>query len=190
MRSSAENSTKQNLSTTELGTTEIFLHNFCLLVENVTGHATQLQTWLFNLKTKNYSMKKAVLFLIAALMLISFSACNKCKEDCELIPAKLIRYDCDQVIFQLLINEMPGDNTWTDVNSGQVYSNVVSCFNTCEIAAITNGEYVTLYVKPEKTELHFPVTDCFQCQAIANHPPNTKVIFKEMSTKPCAAVPE
>lgn len=131
-------------------------------------------------------MKKTSLILVVALALISFSSCEKCLEDCELIPAKVIRYDCDRVIFQLLTNEMLGDNTWTDVNSGQVYSNVVSYAGICEIVAITKGEYSTIYVKPEKTELPSSAGDCIQCQAISNQPPNTKVIFKEIATQPCA----
>lgn len=124
------------------------------------------------------------------LVLNVLSSCNKCKEDCKLIAAKVIRYDCDQVIFRLLTNEILGDSTWLDVNSGQVYSNVVSCFNTCEIAAITKGEYSTLYVNPEKTELPLPAADCFQCQAIANDPPKTRMIFRDISTEPCVDVPE
>lgn len=135
-------------------------------------------------------MKKTILILVAALALFSFSSCEKCLEDCELIPAKVIRYDCDRVIFQLLTPEMMGDNTWTDVNSGQLYSNVVSYADICEIVAITKGEYSTIYVKPEKTELPSPAGDCIQCQAVSNRPPNTKVIFKEISTEPCAPVLE
>lgn len=135
-------------------------------------------------------MKKTISLLLAVLTLNIFTACDKCWEECRLIPAKVIRYDCDQVIFQLLTNEILGDSTWLDVNSGQVYSNVVSCFNTCEIAAITKGEYMTLYVNPEKTDLPLPPADCFQCQAIANDPPKTRMIFSDISTKPCEAVPE
>jgi hypothetical protein len=134
-------------------------------------------------------MKKIIYSFIILPGLLVFASCTKCKEDCQLIPAKIIRYDCDRVIFQLLTNEMLGDNTWTDINSGQVYSNVVSCFNTCEIAALTNGEYMTLYVNPEKTELPPPVTDCIQCQAISNAPPNTKMIFKNIATEPCGNTP-
>lgn len=127
-------------------------------------------------------MKKAISFLVITAL---FSACSKTKEDCQLIPAKVIRYDCDRVIFQLLTNELIGDNTWLDVYSGQSYRNVVSCFSTCEIAAITLGEYSTLYVNLEKTEQPLPPADCYQCQAIAKDPPVTKVIFKSISSGPC-----
>lgn len=133
-------------------------------------------------------MKKTFLVLVASLAVFSFSSCEKCLKDCELIPAKVIRYDCDRVIFQLLTREMLGDNTWTDVNNGQVYHNVVSYYNTCEIAAITNGEYNTIYVKAEKTEQSHPVDECIQCQAISNQPPVTKMIFKEISTEPCEPI--
>lgn len=133
-------------------------------------------------------MKKTFQVFVALLSVFSFSSCEKCMEDCELIPAKVIRYDCDRVIFQLLTQEKLGDSIWTDVNNGQVYNNVVSYYNTCEIAAITNGEYNTIYVKAEKTAQSHPVDECIQCQAISNHPPVTKMIFKEISTAPCYPV--
>ncbi len=127
-------------------------------------------------------MKKLIAFVA---IVTSLSSCCKPKEDCQLIAAKVIRYDCDRVIFQLLTDELLGDNTWLDVNSGQAYRNVVNCFNTCEIAAITKGEYSTLYVKMEKTGQPLPPADCFQCQAVANDPPLTNMIFKEIATEPC-----
>ena len=127
-------------------------------------------------------MKKAISFIMITLLL---SACCKTKEDCQLIAAKVIRYDCDRVVFQLLTEELIGDSTWLDVNSGQSYRNVVSCFNTCEIATITRGAYSTLYVSMQKAEQPLPSAGCVQCQAIANDPPGTKVVFTHISTAPC-----
>lgn len=132
-------------------------------------------------------MKKAIPFVVITLLL---SACCKTKEDCRLVPAKVIRYDCDRVIFQLLTDEMLGDNDWLDVYSGQSYRNVVNCFNTCEIAAITKGELSTIYVNLEKTEHPLPPADCFQCQAIAKDPPVTTMIFKNISAEPCDNTPD
>jgi hypothetical protein len=136
---------------------------------------------------ENTGMKKTMSFLMISLLL---SACCKTKEDYQLIAAKVIRYDCDRVVFRLLTDELIGDSTWLDVNSGQSYSNVVSCFNTCEIAAITGGAYSTLYVSMEKTEQPLPSGDCVQCQAIAKDPPGTKVVFTQISTEPCDNSPE
>ena len=127
-------------------------------------------------------MKRTISFLVITLFL---SACCKTNEECQLIAAKVIRYDCDRVTFQLLTDELIGDSTWLDVNSGQSYRNVVSCFNTCEIATITRGTYSTLYVSVEKTEQSLPPVGCVQCQAIAKDPPGTKVVFTNISTTPC-----
>lgn len=133
-------------------------------------------------------MKKLITTLLLPLLL--FSACCKEKEECGLVPAKLIRFDCDRAIFQLLTDQVIGDPAWTDVNSGRQYNNVVSCFNTCEIAAITNGQFMTLYVNLEKTDQVLPVADCVQCQAVANDPPDTNVIFKTISGQPCGNTPD
>lgn len=127
-------------------------------------------------------MKKVMSFLVIVVLL---SACCKTREDCQLLAAKVIRYDCDRVIFQLLTDDQIGDSTWLDVNSGQSYRNVVSYNNTCEIATITRGEYSTLYVSLEKSDQPLPPVDCVQCQAIAKDPPATKVIIKEISATPC-----
>ncbi len=130
-------------------------------------------------------MKKIFLpgILLSAVLL--FSSCNKQEENCALIPAKIIRYDCDRVIFQLLTTESIGDASWEDVSSGQRYTNVVSYYNTCAIAAITNGNLNTLYVTLKKTEEDLFAPNCIQCQAISQNPPQTKVDFISVSENQC-----
>jgi hypothetical protein len=55
-------------------------------------------------------MKKILLPLIVGITLLPVFSCKKnSTTDCTLIPAKIIRYDCDKVIFQLLTNELIGD---------------------------------------------------------------------------------
>jgi len=97
------------------------------------------------------------LFLATAFQFISCTKMN-CdshdkKSDCDLIPAKIIRYDCDRVIFQLLTDEKIGDKSWTDSASGLTYQNVASCFNTCPISQITNGNMLTYVLERYRTNL-------------------------------------
>jgi hypothetical protein len=131
-------------------------------------------------------MKKILFPLIAAIALLTVSSCKKCKvADCTLIPAKIIRYDCDKVIFQLLTNEGIGDANWTDVQTGQNYSNVVYYNNTCAIAALSKGEKVTLYVNLKKVTTNIIPAGCVQCQAISQSPPTTQVDMTNISANPC-----
>lgn len=122
--------------------------------------------------------------LIIVLSTIATS-CAKHKNDCSLIPAKVIRYDCDMVIFQLLTNKNIGDTSWTDVQTGDSYNNVVSYYNTCQIASLTNGRFDTLYVKVEKTNEYLFANGCVQCLQASPHPPQTKVIFTDVQAQPC-----
>ncbi len=78
-----------------------------------------------------------------------------------------------------------GDSQWTDAFTGQTYQNVVSYYNTCQISTLTNGELSTLYVKLEPTGHELSVPDCYQCQAISNQPPQTKMVLTEIQTAPC-----
>jgi len=134
-------------------------------------------------------MKKLILPGIVLFVALFFSSCEKCMvDDCELIPAKVIRYDCDRVIFQLLTEERIGDSQWQDARTGIRYSNVVSYYNNCRIGALTNNcEIDTLYVKVKKINENLSAADCIQCQAISDSPPQTRVDFMDISITACAA---
>ncbi len=159
----------------------IFVYKFYRIIHNSVRPCNGKRGQV--VKIKKNVMKNVIPPFVLLLLL---SACNKNKEDCQLIPAKIIRYDCDRVNFQLLTNDILGDSSWLDVNSGQRYTNVVSVFNTCEIAAITRGEFSTLYVNLDPTDQPLPPAGCVQCLAAAKDPPKTKVIFRNIATMPCA----
>lgn len=138
-------------------------------------------------------MKKIILGALVLVTAIQLTSCEKMnchtldkKPDCELIPAKIIRYDCDRVIFELLTNEKIGDESWKDETSGTTYHNVASCFNTCPISEITKGSITTLYVKIKQTEEFITNGDCVQCQAISTNVPSRQIDFLEIKTRPCA----
>ncbi len=101
------------------------------------------------------------------------------------MPAKIIRYDCDRVIFQILSDELIGDSNWQDVQTGLKYKNVVSYYNTCKIAELTNGDKKTLYVLIKSDEQEYHSLDCIVCKAISPAPPKTKVDFIEISLSAC-----
>ena len=130
-------------------------------------------------------MKQRKLFTAIIALLIVFSSCEKSNTECNLVAAKVIRYDCDRVIFQLLTNELIGDSNWVDVETGQQYNNVVSYYNTCKIAELTNGEKLTLYVSLKQPGGNSNISDCYQCQAISQNPPLIKVDFAQVSKSPC-----
>jgi hypothetical protein len=133
-------------------------------------------------------MKNGKLFALMIVALIAFSSCEKCMpEECDLVPAKIIRYDCDRVIFQLLTTTLIGDPDWEDVQTGQRYSNVVSYHNNCKIDELTNGEKITLYVNFKEPDFNMVIGDCYRCQAISEAPPQTKVVFETISKSPCEA---
>lgn len=131
-------------------------------------------------------MKIKAIILPAIILAVAFTSCKKTKSECKLIPAKIIRYDCDRVIFQLQTPTLIGDATWTDVQTGQQFTNVVSFYNTCKISEFTggNGKLITLYVKSVISN-QVPNTSCFQCQAISQNPPQTKVDFTEIYLSSC-----
>lgn len=132
---------------------------------------------------------KKITILLSLSMLVLFNACEKCKPDetgCNLTAARILRYDCDRVIFQLLDAPGMGDANWTDVQTGISYNNVVYYRNTCRISAlIPNCEKITLYVRAEQFE-NPPMPDCYQCQAISQSPPNTMVDLSEISLTDCS----
>jgi hypothetical protein len=137
-------------------------------------------------------MKRLKLIVVLIGAMVFYTACTKCQPECEpeceLIPATIIRYDCDRVIFKLLTTENIGDAEWVDSFTGERHRNVVSFSNTCRIASITSGEKETLYVRLLKTT-HQPALDCFQCQAVSTNPPQTAVEFTEISKLPCEQSP-
>lgn len=136
-------------------------------------------------------MKKAILYLIILAFIASLTSCTKESTDCDLVAAKIIRYDCDRVIFQLLTSKNIGDADWMDRTTqvGYRYKNVVSYYNSCAVNLITNGRYDTLYVKVKKTNENSYNSSCVQCLAISVTPPITKVDFTEISKSPCEENP-
>jgi len=130
-------------------------------------------------------VKKTTMALVVICQTLLF-ACKKENNDCYLIPAKILRADCDRIIFQLLTSEKIGDANWVDVRTGQQYSNVVAYSNTCAISEILNNSSTdTLYVNPIKLTERTLAPDCYQCQAISENPPLTNVDFKEISLSAC-----
>lgn len=134
-------------------------------------------------------MKSLRVIVVLIVVMVFYNACTKCEPGCNLIPATVIRYDCDRVIFKLLTTENIGDAEWVDSHTGERHQNVVSFNNTCLIATITNGEKKTLYVSLEKTA-HQRNLDCIQCEALSTNPPQTAVEFTRISKSPCEQSPD
>lgn len=130
-------------------------------------------------------MKKENLIAVLIASILIFGSCKKSVRDCNLIPAKIIRSDCDRVIFQLLTTENIGDANWEDVQTGQRYNNVVSYYNNCKIGELTNGKKITLYVSIKEPETNPNAPDCFRCEALSQNPPQAQVDFGEISKSPC-----
>lgn len=133
-------------------------------------------------------MKKLISAVTVCLTLV-FASCKKTSNECGLVQAKIIRYDCDRVIFQLITSESIGDANWVDVQTGQRFTNVVSYYNTCAVNTLTNGELASLYVNVKKTTETLYDSNCNQCQAISDNPPQTKVDFISISKTPCSEIP-
>jgi len=130
-------------------------------------------------------MKGTTLYLILAGALFMFASCKKETDHCQFVAAKAIRTDCDRVIFQLLTPERIGDADWQDVHTGARYSNVVSYYNICLMGQLGICKGDTLYVRIRSTYEYVYDSGCFQCQAISNDPPQTKVDFIKMSKSAC-----
>lgn len=145
-------------------------------------------------------MKTLILTTSCLIVLFLTSSCEKYDEhfikkpvekiadNCDLIPAKILKYECDGVVFQLQGNNAFGDAEWEDKTTGVKYPNVVFYHNTCEINTLTNGELSTLYVHAQKTNVPVYVTDCMQCLAITENAPKTKVIFNSISKESCSNI--
>jgi len=130
-------------------------------------------------------MKRTTLAAALFISLSALLACNSGADKCNLIPAKILRYDCDRIVFQLLSKEQIGDADWQDVQTGIHYTNVVSYYNTCGIGKITDGKKDTLYVVVKKTTENLHNGDCMQCLLTSVKPPQTKVDFENISKIPC-----
>ncbi len=134
-------------------------------------------------------MKKTLLFSATLIVLLAFSSCEKCDVGCDHVPAKILRYDCDRVIFQILDSSTAGDAVWEDVQTGQLCNNVVSYYNTCNIASLTDGRMSTLYVHIKQAARNPEPASCYQCQAVSQSPPQTMVDFTNIATQPCDIPP-
>lgn len=129
-----------------------------------------------------------ILFLL--MTCFSFAACEKKNEttDCSgFTEVKVIRVDCDEVVFQVMSDVLIGDPSWTDARDGQVYHNVVRYRNTCRIAEKTNGySNKTLFVKWKKLNEPGPLdANCVECDAISPNPPQQWVDFTEFASQAC-----
>lgn len=134
-------------------------------------------------------MKIRKLIAVTIGLLFAFSSCERCEVDCNLTPAKIIRYDCDRVIFQLLSTDTIGDADWVDVQTGKRFSNVVSYNNTCKIAELTKGKMMTLYISIAKGGIKADIGDCSRCEALSQSPPQTMVDFTIIDKQPCEVAP-
>ena len=126
---------------------------------------------------------KYILTAMAGFLI--FSSCKK-QTACSLVPAKIIRRDCDRVVFQLLNNDFAGDTAWTDMYTGIRYTNVVSYYNTCAVGQATNGNFDTLFLNMERLTSPLFARDCIQCMIVTiNNPVHTNVEVTEISTIAC-----
>ncbi len=136
-------------------------------------------------------MKKLIIqTLIVSAITLSFLSCKKIDcidhitDKCKLIPAKILRYDCDRIIFELKTDQKIGDENWTNSSTGQTHHNVVACFNTCPVSEITKGKMVTVYVKLKETEQFFTNEACVTCPAVSTNVPDKQVDFLEIKSEP------
>ncbi len=117
-----------------------------------------------------------------------FTSCTKDnkKTNCNLTHAKVLRYDCDRVILQVLDGSINGDAVWTNVVNGNIYHNVVSFHNTCAFAAATGNMATDVYIEGAAI-IENPQMDasCVQCQAVSPNPPITKISGSGFSSAPC-----
>ena len=135
---------------------------------------------------QTHFMKRILIPVLSFAFCGSFFACkNEQTNSCSLMPAKIIRFDCDRVIFQLLTNDFAGDAEWTDVHTGNRYNNVVYWFNNCGLSAGNHDLMDTVYINPERITVPRYPENCVQCQAVSSNPPQTMVEVTEISDAPC-----
>lgn len=130
-------------------------------------------------------MKKIMFISVLFTAVIFCLSCAKTNEVCELVPAKIIRFDCDRVIFQMIPPGKFGDSSWTDVQTGISYSNVFSYYNTCQVSELAKGKFATLYIKVKETYDASILENCAQCQAVSQNPPKTMVQMTKIEASPC-----
>jgi hypothetical protein len=126
-------------------------------------------------------MKKLLNLAVIIPVFIVFSSCEKRQQDgCNYT-------DCDRVILQILDNSVDGDDNWTDIATGNSYTNVVSYYSTCAFAQATNNSTTAdIYIEGAVTvnEQQFSA-ECVQCQAVSPAPPQTKIDMTGISLTPC-----
>lgn len=131
-------------------------------------------------------MKKLFTTALLSVCVLFFSCKKESRCSCNFVKAKVLRYDCDRVILQLLNSSINGDATWTDITTGNTYTNVVSYYNTCVFATVTGGAVTEVYLKsPVVVNEQAIATGCVQCQAISQAPPQTKIDAAEISISGC-----
>lgn len=130
--------------------------------------------------------RTTICFTILFSTVLFISSCKKATNTCSLIHAKVLRYDCDRVILQIMDNSIASDADWEDVMTGNHYSNVVSYHNTCAFAFGTNNIVQDVYLEGARTVVNaFRPADCVQCQAVSPNPPQTKIDVTRISLTPC-----
>lgn len=130
--------------------------------------------------------RNAAIVIGILIMTLPFISCKKSTEDCSLLRADIIRYDCDRVIFKIHSPQLVGDAEWTDVTTGRTYTNVISSYDPCKIVELTRCVKTTIYVSLYGRNTVPAESSCpVQCQAISASPPGTSYLFSAMSTEPC-----
>ncbi len=132
-------------------------------------------------------MKNKIISVAFGVLLIAFSSCEKSNTECNLVPVKVLRYDCDRVIVQLFTEEFIGDNTWKDMQTGQQYNNVASYYNTCKIMEILKAEKGVFYVSFKELDINPDTGDCAQCLAVSQNPPKRKIDFSGIYRTSCGS---
>jgi hypothetical protein len=133
---------------------------------------------------------KKIPALLFGFCILALAACQKSETntDCTLVPVKLLRSDCDRLIFQSLSDKIKGDARWTDVQTGKTYQNVIADFNTCRLGALLNNQATgILYVDPAKIEYGntSQPAGCVQCTAVSSNPPAISVRLNFVQTDSC-----
>ena len=129
-------------------------------------------------------MKRLAIYIV--ILAAVFASCKKQKANCSLTAARVLRYDCDRVVLQILDNSIAGDTVWTDIKTGISYRNVVSYHNTCAFNAATNNIGSEIYIEVAVISANpLPLPDCMQCQALSPAPPQTKIDMARFLSVPC-----
>jgi hypothetical protein len=131
-------------------------------------------------------MKKIIIPLICLVIVTGFYSCEKQSAECGLVPAKILLYDCDRIVFQLLTNENIGDTNWLHVQTGMRFNNVVSNYRRCAMNPLTHPEFDTVYLSNiKKVNRNERDNSCSQCDGLPLNPPQTMIDFTNISAVPC-----